>query len=258
MSKQNCINYFLPDLNGNVLSGHVSSNEAKEIMLSCALEKYADARLVVGHGSAIKGKFKQFSDLDILVVCDGGVSWEKKCFVYHGYMIDMQKIASAAISNILINCRQSGLTFAISPLCYGVFLYGDQQMYDDLKELSCRIISTGPDLVPESYISNIKAFLLSSLMELSSSNDITQCKSLSLSIFNNIIVSINVLNKNWVKNGKFSLEGISNSDVTEEEIMKAYCRIMDGEKDDMIILLSKILKKFSPPYWDGLHTVYVP
>lgn len=249
----------IPGVCDGVRNGRVNIKDCGKTIIDTSLDVYPDAVIISAYGSLISGKFKEYSDIDVLVFSKYGAKWEKKCIVKDGYAIEINKVNIFYLKDVFSFSCSIRLCVLMQAVIEGEIFYGDSRVYEKIKILAKNYMNLGPSTVESMEIDTIRANLTSKLIDIKSSEDVNLSISLGMSIYYKIITLILLYEKQWLGYDKKIEETLNScsSKFKMNDIANAYKNLFSGEKDLLVDLIIGVLYECGGPYWNGYSRIFL-
>jgi hypothetical protein len=107
--------------------------------------EYPGVDCCVAYGSSVTGSAKSDSDIDLLIVKrDAPLVSKEQCF-FNRRLIQPTIVASAHIKTLIDNCKNTGEPFFCIPFLSNSYIYGDIELFEELRLQANSIFLDGPD-----------------------------------------------------------------------------------------------------------------
>jgi predicted nucleotidyltransferase len=172
---------LIPEVNDRVRAGSLDRNDARTAWESLEGTVAGKVLLVVLHGSVAAGCTRPYSDIDLLIVIDGGGPPHHLARCAAGYLVDVTILPVQSITEAAQRAGRSRLHGEVTGLLEGVSLVGDDRLLDRARDRVRHILGeqgVGLDRLTQ----GIEARLLGRLLDLAVAQDDRWIKALILDI----------------------------------------------------------------------------
>lgn len=247
----------LPGQSEAAASGVLPAARAVEIMLSATLSLYPQAYAAFAHGSAVNGRFKRHSDLDVVVLTQERVGWKKHCFVHEGYPIDMQAVGERAVRLLPEFARRTGRSLSIEPIARGAIILDRKGDASALQSAFRSILENGPSSTEEPP-DQLRAMVTSRILELISNDDLDQKIAVGLSCFDLLGQLMSAGRGHWRETGKWVIGALDPRAFTFDDVKRAYAELLRGDEEPLVRLLERALEAAGGVLWAGFSGQVAP
>ncbi|HEX8306831.1 MAG TPA: hypothetical protein VF645_00250 [Allosphingosinicella sp.] len=235
----------------DVREGRISREAALDIMRSAALEFYPECVHAFGHGSALKGKFSPYSDMDVIVYVPTGQFWEKRCVNYKGHIVEIQAYSLDSLQLFAMFAANSGIALGLVPLDAEIVFDRDGGAAALKAELAVKI-NAGPDAPPNLVLESYRLKLTNLIVELATAQKPAEKVACGLQMYEQISRVLLTKATGWLHSGKWvprMLEA-SGSNVFDT-LVSAYRALMADDTTPLVFFACETLESIGGPFWDG-------
>ncbi len=238
-------------LSDQAISGILTSDEAADLMRRAALEAYPEALYAFGHGSALAGQFKPFSDLDVVVVLAEGQFWEKRCLVFEGFPVEFQTCTLEVVDMLVLLARSSGIGLGLLAEECTVLLDKDGGA-ESLRKRLGDAYSEGPLPASPSAIEGLRHKLSNQIVELAGAEAPLEILACGMAMFDLLVRVQTALSGTWRHAGKWVPRNFEKTAPgVFPELAETFKALAVGDKDPLMTMATRLLDQLGGPLWDG-------
>ncbi len=246
-----------PDISDSAKSGFMSLELAEEIACRVTLKTFPSAILIYLFGSAARGSFKAFSDIDVIAVVGEGSAWTKTCTVFEGYAVELQAIRKDSLAAMAQFARQSGQALAVAPLATGRLVYGDSELGRRIGDQFRKVLDGGPDEFSAQTFTVMRAALSSRIVELATNPSHAEAVSCAMSMYEPLNQLIMMHKRMWIRSDKWIPRMLADEPLYVS-LMAAYDALHGGSRSEFVKAVANILDLVGGPLWDGYQRDFWP
>lgn len=240
-----------PDCAPEVRTGDVDRERAIEIMRIATERYYPECAYAFGHGSALTGGFKPYSDLDVIVFLREADHWEIRKEMVNGFLVEFTSFTIDALD------LMGMLSFYIR-LPLG-FVAADGEIVVD-KDGGARAFQDGLRAMRDNFhavdqsdaIDRTREQLFTMLLEFGKNRTPEVMRAVALTGYPVILSGITLLERFWNHRSKHLAKHTElPGSARIAELHEAIAELMRGEIGPIIRFVEELLNDLGGPLWHG-------
>jgi hypothetical protein len=254
-SLSNWAEIAFPGCAEEVRTGRVGRERAIEVMRAAVVQFYPECVYAFGHGSALSGDYRSYSDLDVIVFNGDGQYWELRKEVFNGFPVEFSMFTLNTLeimSFLALTVRLPlGLLAAESEIL--VDAKGDVAAF---QEQLRSIANSMPNIDRTDETRNVRAHLFSVYVDLHKNRSLEVAQSVVLTAYPIFAKGITLAHNFWLHRTRHfvknpDLPGASHINALHAAIAK----LMQGDVAVMIAFTEELITNLGGPVWNGFKQV---
>jgi hypothetical protein len=232
-----------------VRTGDLTRGEAVQVMQRAVEQCYPDCRCAFGHGSALTGRFSEYSDLDVVVFMEAGNYFEVRCINFEGYLIETQVYSLDAFDVFAKMSRAAGLSIGMMAGRGEVLVdrHGDAHA---LLQRITDMFHAGPDPASANLLATMRVKLTNLVIDLLEADAQEERIACGLSLFDLLNKAKFLTLQSWGHAGKWIPRTIGAHDREYFPAMvAAYEQIFRGNPEPLAQMATNLLDELGGPHW---------
>lgn|GEM_PF-2907890 len=241
----------LPELAPEVRNGQLSRERAIEIMRVAVERYYPDCSYAFGHGSALTGAYKPYSDLDVIVFVPEGEHWEIRKELVEGFLVEFTSFTINAIHLMTMLSFYIRLPLGLVAADGEIVVDKDggaQAFQDQLRFMREAFF----DVDQSEAVARVREQLFTMLLEFRKSHAPEVVRAVALTGYHVMMSAITLSNNFWNHRPKHlakheDLPGAARI----AELHAAIAAVMHGDIGPIVGLVEALLNELGGPVWKG-------
>src|SRR5687768_8481095 len=235
-------------------AGSVGKEQAMRAMKAAVERHYPDCIYAFGHGSALTGSYKAYSDLDVIVFNPDGSNWEIRHEVVDGFPVEFTTYSMDTVEVMAMLALHIRI-----PL--GLLAWSGEIIVDnkgDAKAFQERMATMAEQmpLVDRTHDrENTRHILFTTLVDLRKDRGVEVAQAVVLNNYRAFIAGITLLNNTWQHRSRYFMK---NKDLPGAsriaELHSAIAKLMAGDIATMIDFTEDLIEDLGGPLWSGRVT----
>lgn len=213
---------------------------------------YPKAFYAYACGSAATGRYRPYSDIDVIVILEASLHYEQRCLIFEGAPIDFQTMGKDAAPSVAAHARRSGFAASIEALAGGEIIVDTDGGAAALRQMMRDAIDAGREPAAPIMIDVLRNVITNLLLDLCGADDPAEIIACGLALYYPLMNLLTPKDTGWLHAGKMIARRLkaSDSDVFDRVVV-AYRDLMEGRPDGVMLLTEEVLDRWGGPLWDG-------
>jgi predicted nucleotidyltransferase len=239
----------LPDVNDQVRRGKIDRQEVVHLARHLS-SRFGGICFAFLFGSVLTGRFKPYSDVDLLIVVEGNES-NRQLSLEDGYIFDLQILGMNGLEQEVRAARQTGKCHVLTALAQGEQVYGQLDRGSELQNLARLLLAAGPLYSNEGRNNDdVRQSLMVAVAELESNDDLLARIAVANTLFHPLIRAVALSLNIWHVPGYHSLPFLADHDAAlAHRIAVAYEKCLAGDVVPLTNLANDVLTALGGPVW---------
>jgi Nucleotidyltransferase domain len=243
---------ILPHLADNARAGTITAELAVDVIQRATAAQFPAAVHVFACGSSLNGTARPYSDIDVVVTLAAPIMYERRCFVFDGYPVDIQAIGLPSIRQAVAKARSARLPFLLKSIATAKIVTDRDGRAAQLQALVARHYHAGPPAADARAIDLLRLATTELLLDLCTLQDHDDKVATGLSLYHPLMNLLLPADVGWLHTGKhIPREMGKRGSARFQEVSTAYKSLFAGEPDPLITLTLTVLDLWGGPLWDG-------
>lgn len=243
---------LFPSVNTEVRNGSVTQDAAVRVITTAIERYYPGAVHALVCGSILDGRYRAYSDLDVVVTLREQFNYERQCVIFEGYPIDFQALNVDGIDQFVVNSRRRGIGFTLRALSASEILRDRDGRARQLQAWMTTQYAAGPMASTPETISLLRTAIIDTIADLCTVEDRREMIAIGLSIFTFLMNLMLPKKTGWLETGKYIPRDLDRVGTEYfDSIEAAYRDLLGGDAQRLIELATSILSEWGPVVWNG-------
>lgn len=234
--------------------GRMDKGRALAIMKIAVERYYPDCAYAFGHGTALGGRYRELSDLDIIIFEKSGNDWGLRREMVEGFPVEftIYSLDTLDLMEFLAVQMRMPLGLLAADADLLVDAVGDADAFR-AKLKSAADEMAGTDRAYERE--NLRAQLFAVLLDLRKSRSVDVAQAIALTNYSGFVRAATLLGETWFYRSRHFIEHphLQGSDAIRS-LHAALAELMNGNSADMISLTEDLVEGLGGPLWAGRHS----
>lgn len=231
-------------------SGNVTGEAISRLARDFVQLHFADASCAFLHGSSVRGKLREFSDIDLVVVLPAMSQAEVRRCVWSGFPLDIEILDRPKLLSAFRSARLSRRANIVFNVAEGDLLCQKGNIGLELQVLARRVIEAGPDRLDTSGAQVAYRTVASSILELAD-NPCLDERFATIMIVQPILMDIYFAGRgSWAPTRKWAVQSAPDfASQLNSALQMAY---RYGDVGDLVTLVEELFAPWGNLTWAGL------
>lgn len=218
---------------------------------------FPDAAIVLVSGSSVgdRGEWTIYSDIDIIIVEERNLLYERRCFEYAQCLIDTHIFGQSTIRHYLASARSRGVRSLADAIGKSVVLIDRAGQARDLQAFMADLAGANPPTPPPEIIDSARIGITELLVDLCAATDPRERLACGMALYQPLTALMSLQHGGWLDYGKQLPRKLgADGNALFAALLGAYRSLHDNDIVPLVNLSEDMLAAWGGPLWVGYRS----